>query len=838
MELFYALEKTDDIASGFAVRLLIGTRQGHLFYPDKNKRQLSLPVVQSLASPVDRHILQLLMKECKGSVDDALFAVGKSQGKKVLKAIQLSGKFLWKGELLIYQSEKSGQVRIIGESDVLHLEVNGRRVSKEDCFSDGQLILAQNGVLTHYLSPFPKRLFNYLEKPLSADQIKACQFDYEDEVPFYLVDQRFKKEVIFPTPRLKLKDRTGAFADLYFDYRGLQINASDPQTYGIRQPGEEKLWEEDLLKTGYTLKPMAQSRYYCPVDQVGRSLHALIDCGWRIDDTYDKQLVKASATSFVVDDRNEATHLCGHLDFNGTAIPLSDIYGAFCRRQSFLQLDDQRVGLIDFTPFALWDQAGIEVAVEGSGLKMHRAALGFVKDYFPMDSTLPSPYRMAIDENPLSLFSGFLYPYQEQGVNWLSQCYRQGRHALLADEMGLGKTIQAIAFLTQLSKARSLIIVPSSLIVQWQIEFMKFYPSADVIFYHGKNRSSIGAVSSGIILTTYGMVREQAAEFAKIDYDVVILDEAQVIKNSDSLTYQAVKKLRSRFRLNITGTPVENSLEELHAHFDYLMPGFLKSRFNGQSPKDQLAVSQLKKLVAPYILKRTKDQVLRDLPEKLEQTVWVEMSQEQRISYEEVVRQLQQSRKRGKLTAFETILRLRQHCCSPQIVDPDSSIGGVKCERVVDDVMEMIRASSKVIIFSAFVSMLHRLRRAFEDKGVKILMLDGSTSNRQALVDQFQHDPSFKLFLISVKAGGVGLNLTAADHVVIYDPWWNDAVENQAIDRAHRIGRDKKLMAWRYMIQESIEEKMMKLKARKRNLVDKLFDEEEFFQELWEEEGL
>jgi SNF2 family DNA or RNA helicase len=324
-----------------------------------------------------------------------------------------------------------------------------------------------------------------------------------------------------------------------------------------------------------------------------------------------------------------------------------------------------------------------------------------------------------------------------------------------------------------------------------------------------------------LILTSYAILRQDQALFAEHYYECVILDEAQMIKNPESQVAQCAYGLQAKMKLALTGTPIENRWDDLWSLFYFLMPELLGDRktFGARVPF-------LKKKLRPFILRRTKEVVAKDLPEKVEQTVWVDMDEEQRQFYEEWLKKtkkgLTSASKRFEI--LEAILRLRQICCHPVLVDGSVPVPSAKLERLLLDVDTVVQEGRKALIYSPFVSMLHLVEKELKARGIKYVYLDGSSQDREAVVNRFQEDPGTQLFLISLKAGGVGLNLTAADYVFLFDPWWNNAVESQAIDRAHRFGRKETVIARRYVMATSIEEKIMHLKAHKASLSKGLFD--------------
>ncbi|HRK29688.1 MAG TPA: DEAD/DEAH box helicase, partial [Tepidisphaeraceae bacterium] len=383
----------------------------------------------------------------------------------------------------------------------------------------------------------------------------------------------------------------------------------------------------------------------------------------------------------------------------------------------------------------------------------------------------------------------------------------------------------------------TLVVVPRSLIFNWKAEAEKFTPGLRVLDHSGAQRSipKNGFKDYDIVLSTYGTVRRDAVEMKDIPFDYVVLDEAQAIKNSQSESAKAVRILTADHRLALSGTPVQNHLGELWSLFEFLNPGLLgtSSAFKTISAGgtvDGSGREALAKALRPFILRRTKAQVAPELPDKLEQTLYCELDREQRKLYNELrehyrANLLQQVDQLGigktKMQILEALLRLRQAACHPGLID-QKRVGesSAKLDALVPQIEEVIDEGHKVLVFSQFTSFLSIVRKKLDARGVTYEYLDGKTNDRQARVRRFQNDPDCKLFLISLKAGGLGLNLTQAEYVFLLDPWWNPAVEQQAIDRTHRIGQTRQVFAYRLIAKDTVEEKVLELQKAKRALAD------------------
>ena len=454
-------------------------------------------------------------------------------------------------------------------------------------------------------------------------------------------------------------------------------------------------------------------------------------------------------------------------------------------------------------------------------------------------------------------FAGTLREYQREGLGWLDFLRRFGLGGCLADDMGLGKTVQVLALLDALRETRdeprhpSMVVVPRSLVFNWIREAARFTPKLRVLDFTGPARrfDEIDAATVDVVITTYGTLRRDAAALADIPFDYAILDEAQTIKNPASGAAKAARLLRANHRLAMTGTPIENRLEELWSLFEFLNPGMLGSasgfselvrltEMEGSPAAEPSAQRDLlARALRPVILRRTKEQVASDLPPRTEQTLAVVLEGEQRAFYDALLASyrhnlLEQVDRFGigqvRMHILEALLRLRQAACHPVLVDARmSSAPSAKLDALLPRLEEIAEQGHKALVFSQFTSFLALARARLDAAGIPYEYLDGQVRDRQVRVDRFQADPACPLFLISLKAGGHGLNLTAADYVFLLDPWWNPAVEAQAIDRAHRIGQTRSVLATRLVARDTIEEKILELQASKRALADAILGQDQ-----------
>lgn len=661
-------------------------------------------------------------------------------------------------------------------------------------------------------------------------------------------------------PVLVLKDRVGAFADLWMDYgNGHRIAMHDTAKPFPRLFDAERGWEKDLLESDFIKKPMGSSHYYCPVDKVAKSLTFLLELGWEIQDWKGRRVQRQQTAEMNVDERQRVLVVKGRVRYGEHDAAVADVVGAFNRRERFVQLGDGSVGLL---PERFADPALQELVEEGEvvgdSVQVKKSCFGSISNLLSVSKAATSAlqgwterlrdFKSIVEVEPGTGFVGSLRPYQQQGLNWLNFLADYGFHGILADDMGLGKTVQVIALLSRLPQDHPhLIVMPTSLLFNWKNEIEKFLPGVTSFIHHGENRiNDLAALQTQtVILTTYTTLRLDLLLFQRLKLHALILDEAQVIKNAHTQAAQAVCSLDAALRLSLTGTPIENNLSELWSHFHFLIPDLLgdEQAFAGElqaAAVDGRHLQRLKKRIAPFILRRLKEEVAKDLPERIDQVVWVEMGDAQRRLYDRFLAGVRTGLlkkvevdgvEKHRMEILEAILRLRQICCHPLLVtaaleQPDESCNGAKWDLLFQDLETAFAEGAKVLVYSQFTSMLKLLAKEARERGWPTLYLDGATVDREKVVNQFQEDPQPTLFFISLKAGGVGLNLTAADTVFLYDPWWNQAVEEQAINRAHRIGRQKAVVAKRLVVRESVEEKMMKLKASKCALIDELFSQE------------
>lgn len=555
--------------------------------------------------------------------------------------------------------------------------------------------------------------------------------------------------------------------------------------------------------------------------------------------------------------------------FGDNKVSITDVKKAIGRKQNFVKLDDGSIGLLPeewLKKYALLIKMGEQ---QGSKLrlkKFHFSVLDEMLAEVDEDAMLEELEKKKekldkiIDSNfnnvvPPGDLKAALRPYQLAGFQWLMFLNEAGWGGILADDMGLGKTVQALAMFLHYKRdhpdAKYLVVCPTTLIYNWENEIKKFTPSLTYHIHHGPKRASDikNFDEYDVIITTYGTMRSDIKMLKEVHFDYALLDESQSIKNPQSQVAKASLLLDARHRLALSGTPVQNNTFDLYAQMNFLNPGMLGSRefFMNEfaTPIDKFQepeiVSQLKKLTYPFLLRRTKEQVAKDLPEKTETILFCEMDKEQRKIYDsyrdsyksQILGMIdERGMQRSQLHILQGLTKLRQICDSPAILNEEDRHPNhsVKLDELAREINENV-GNHKALIFSQFLGMLGLIREELEKQNIPYAYFDGSTTSteREKAIQRFQNDSECRVFLISLKAGGIGLNLTAADYVYIVDPWWNPAVEQQAIDRTHRIGQTKNIFAYRLICKDTIEEKMLILQERKRALASDLVSEDNAF---------
>ncbi len=696
-----------------------------------------------------------------------------------------------------------------------------------------------------------------------------------------------------PVPRLYLSEEDQALrVSLKFGYGETEVDfdRAAPETMLLRkpdsvtlvrlrrQPSLEAHWAETLsehkLKRGGEPGQYALRAKTAAVDFLLSEIPKLTAAGYEVYGEADLLSAKVSRAvptiAFRVSSEIDWFDVDAVVSFGDTQISLKEVRKAVKRRERFVKLADGSLGAI---PEAWLEKYrylfSMSEEAEGDGLKISASQITLLDQLLSDDEIMEADAEFQRRREHLRGFEhiaptlmpqniqGTLRPYQKAGVDWLHFLHDYGFGGCLADDMGTGKTFTTLAFLQSLAEshhatAATLLVLPRSLIFNWEREAAKFTPQLRLLNHaHGGRAKDIALFDEyDLVLTTYGVLIRDAELMRAHRFHYVVLDEAQAIKNPLSQSAKAVRLLQADHKLSLTGTPVENSTIELWSQFAFLNPGLLgsfehfRTEFAGAIEKnqDEVAAAFLRKLVHPFILRRTKDQVAPELPPRTEEILEVEMEPGQKKLYEKT-RDFYRDQILGivdtggvgdaRMKILEGLLRLRQIANHPRLVEPDTRAVSGKFERLLET-LETLRAEGhKALVFSQFVSMLTLVREALDARKIPYAYLDGQTQDRQGRVDDFQNNPDLPFFLISLKAGGVGLNLTAADYVIHIDPWWNPAVEMQATDRTHRIGQTRPVFVYKLITRDTVEEKILLLQDRKRALVSQLISTEtSFFKSL------
>ncbi|MFQ5524649.1 MAG: SNF2-related protein [Thermoanaerobaculia bacterium] len=681
-----------------------------------------------------------------------------------------------------------------------------------------------------------------------------------------------------PQPHLVLEPAVGSArinppleAELSFEYGVLQVSAEDSRS-SVVDWEEKTLLRRDLdaehaalvrlLELGFQPVKAAQGNVQA-LELEPRELPAVIEPllteGWAVE-VQGRSVSPPSPPALRVESGIDWFDLSGQVDFAGDQLELNTVLEAVSRGDRFIELKDGSQGLLPESWMETYGSlADLASSPTEDGLRFLPSQALIVDALLtampPADvdgafSRLReklASFEKIKSKKEARGFGGTLRGYQRDGLGWLHFLREFGLGGVLADDMGLGKTVQVLALMqthrtpSKTTKLPFLVVAPRSVVYNWIDEASRFTPKLKVVEYRGPDREKLQGKFGelDVVVTTYGTLRRDIGFLATVEFDTVILDEAQAIKNPGSQTAKASRLLNARHRLALTGTPIENHLGELGSLFTFLNPGLLGrlprlEALNGGRAPSKLELEHIAQDTRPFILRRTKAQVLPDLPPKTEQTLLCTLHPEQRDLYDKVrasyqINLLEQVEAKGvagsAIQVLAALLRLRQIACHPALVDPAwEEAGSAKLDALFEQVSEVLDEGHKVLVFSQFVKLLGLVKKRLDADGVTYAYLDGQTRNRGEIVERFQTEPDCNLFLVSLKAGGTGLNLTAAGYVFLLDPWWNPAVEAQAIDRTHRIGQSQPVFAYRMIAEDTVEEKILELQGSKRKLADAILE--------------
>ncbi len=653
-------------------------------------------------------------------------------------------------------------------------------------------------------------------------------------------------------------------AEVIFEYLGTPVSGSSARWAVVQRESsrciirdrgfEGSAWEK-LRQVGFRRR-LGDLKQTVNVEiarrDLGRAVRELVESGWNVFADGSK-VRQAGGLRFRVSSDVDWFQVHTDVDFEGRSVSFPELLRALERGDSTVRLDDGSLGIL---PEEWLEQIGM---ISGLGTATEDGLRFSTSQAALLDALLATQENVELDQGfeamrerfrnfsgleevpvPAS-FVGELRGYQREGLAWMKFLSDFNFGGCLADDMGLGKTVQFLAMLLRRmddvkTPPPSLVVVPRSLMFNWSSECARFAPNIRVMEYTGMERANLRTEFGRhhLILTTYGTIRRDIAVLKDIDFDYVVLDEAQTIKNPSSQIARATRLLKSNFRLALSGTPIENNAGDLWSIFEFLNPGMLGRstafRTHIADPESRESRELVAKGLRPFILRRTKKQVAAELPDRLEETIVCDMEPEQRRLYDELRLHYrdsllglvqEQGIARTRMHVLEALLRLRQAACHPALLKRgDESETYAKLDVLIPHLQELISEGHKALVFSQFTSMLSIVREHLDKQGVTYEYLDGKTRDRKSRVERFQEDENCQVFLISLKAGGLGLNLTAADYVFLLDPWWNPAVEAQAIDRAHRVGQTRTVFAYRLICRDTVEEKIAELQKQKRELAD------------------
>ncbi|MPZ91270.1 MAG: helicase SNF2 [Actinobacteria bacterium] len=683
---------------------------------------------------------------------------------------------------------------------------------------------------------------------------------------------RYEEIRIAPHPHLRIRSGRSVHGranprltgSLSFVYGG-EIIAAEDGTGGIYRAPQKRFLLRDHdaeADAAETLEAMGfrskrPGEYELAPSRLPQAVRALTDLGWHVE-AEGRVHRSAGTTRMSVRSGIDWFELTGGVEFGDETAALPELLAALRRGEDFVPLGDGTVGLLPEEWLNRYRALAATGEIDGDAVRFKRTQIGL------LDALLASQPEVTVDtaftrardrlrsfegveeaKEPAT-FVGELRGYQREGLGWMRFLQQFGFGGCLADDMGLGKTVQVLALLEARRRARnrgksrkppSLVVVPKSLMFNWFQEAQRFTPKLKILNHIGTRRAPGEHFDDfDVILTTYGTLRRDAAHLQEVKFDYCILDEAQAIKNPSTAAAKAARLIRAEHRLALSGTPIENHLGELWSLFEFLNPGILgtasafKVGVNRHQSADDGTRDVLAQALRPFILRRTKEQVAKDLPPKTEQTMYCELGGMQRRYYEQLKNRFRRDLwnkvdrdglERSKMLVLEALLRLRQAACHPGLIDTSkASESSAKLDLLIPQLVEVADEGHKALVFSQFTKLLAIVRQRLDREGVVYEYLDGRTRDRQAKVERFQSDPECRVFLISLKAGGLGLNLTAAEYVFLLDPWWNPAVEAQAIDRTHRIGQTNPVFAYRVIARDTVEEKVLQLQDSKRALAD------------------
>ena len=676
------------------------------------------------------------------------------------------------------------------------------------------------------------------------------------------------------TALFKFRDKEQLHADLSFQYGAKRIAESEAQQEVLdfynsaileRNEVMENQCRETLKELGFRFNESSHKEEFgwkLSPSKLPNIVETLLRKEWIVI-AEGKTYVSPKSFELKISSGTDWFDLKGHVEFENEVVPVAGLVKAAEGGSHYVELGDGSFGILPeewLKYYTVLTQLG---EVVGDDLRFRKSQALIIEkllsEKLETDEGFKSLARSLENVQNISpakchpAFKGSLREYQKTGLSWLQFLEKTGFGGILADDMGLGKTVQILALLQYsqtMASTPAMLVVPRSLVFNWESEIHKFTPGLKYLIYTGPSRKKkLSALNEvDIVITTYGTMRQDVETLVNYNFNYCILDEAQAIKNRDSSTAKAIRLINAKHRISMSGTPVENSISDLISQFEFLNPGMtaggkLASLIQGDEKLNKENLKRLREAFKPFILRRTKQQVAKDLPEKVEQVIYCDMEESQKDIYNQTLDWYKQELSKeekpeaGKsqgINFLGALTRLRQLSCHPALVNEEwLDKGSVKITLLVERLKVLISEGHRVLIFSQFTSFLKLIENQVQKESWQYCYLDGGTSDRQGEVEKFQNNKDIPLFLISLKAGGVGLNLTGADYVFLMDPWWNPAIENQAVDRAYRIGQKRNVIACRLVCRGTVEEKVLQMQRNKQFLADSLIDEDaEFIQKL------
>ena len=702
--------------------------------------------------------------------------------------------------------------------------------------------LYTKGILRAFHDEIEKNLLQCLQKnQLTEKDLSLLQDSTGEAFSLTLPHKAPSRQHVSLTPFLHFLDSQFRFAQLSFRYPSGSTYSYpiDPLT-PFNQERDKHLEEKEALDVhdvGF-LWDAKERQFHLGQDKRNEAIEFLLALGWNIKDCSGKMLLACTKMDIAPILQGNKFTFEGQASFGKEPLSFDLLYQSIKHGKITIPLTLTESGFLGTSLITPIQALLGDVFLHEKKIHLKKNKIGLLQEHFSLGMEQLQRDHILKENNPSCTFHGELRPYQQDGVTWLQKLYERGFSGIIADEMGLGKTVQFLSFLSQHKELiPALIIAPAAILENWRREIHRFCPTLKVLIVKGKEQAQ-SKEEADVIITSYTTVRMALPHFIENEWSLIALDEAQYCKNSDTLAHEAIKSIRTPMKVLLTGTPIENSISDLASLFSIMDETLL-------AEEEDLLLTNIKKKVSPYILKRTKKEVAQDLPPLIEETSLIELYEEERVRYDTFVHALKtgalkkislSKEKPSQVMILEGLLRMRQLVCHPLLFQaeyekPQLSFSSAKWDTAFSDICQLLEEGKKVLLFSQFVEILSFFSKALKEADLPYFQIDGSTKDRQGIVDQFEQAKKPTVLLASLMAAGVGLNITAADAVLLYDPWWNAAREKQALARAHRIGRKDSVYVKRYIVSNTIEERVFQVREKKEALIKTLFEEENGMEE-------